>query len=87
MTQRKAVYTLRPVGIAAPVETREFGSRRDLVVWINATLDRNGFSSRARRQVNVEYLWRMIQTHGASACPFRIECPSRPGVALRFIGR
>lgn len=86
MTQRKAIYTVRPVGIAAPIQTVEFGSRRDLVAWINATLDRNGFSSRARRQVNVEYLWRMIQTHGSKACPFRIICPTRNGVALRFIG-
>lgn len=86
MTRPLVTYRLRPVGIAAPEETRTFTCRRDLVAWIDRTLDRNGFSSRARRQVNVEYLWRMIQTHGASACPFRIECPSRPGVALRFIG-
>lgn len=86
MTRRLASYRLQPIGIAAPSETRTFTNRRDLVAWIDATLDRHGFSIRARRQVNVEYLWRMIQVHGATCCPFRINCPSRPGVALRFIG-
>ncbi len=86
MTQRIARYTLKPVGIAGAVETREFACRRDLVAWINARLDACGFSVRARRQVNVEYLWRMIQTHGAGRCSFTIDCPTRRGVALRFIG-
>lgn len=87
MTQRIASYRLQPIGIAAPQESKAFACRRDLVAWIDSALLRHGFSIRARRQVNVEYLWRMIQTHGAASCGFRIECQTRRGVALRFIGQ
>ncbi len=87
MTRRIASYRLQGIGIALQPETRQFACRRDLVAWIDSSLSRHGFSIRSRRQVNVEYLWRMIQTHGAARCGFRIECQTRPGVALRFIGQ
>ena len=86
MTRRIASYRLQPVGIAAPQESQTFDCRRDLVAWIDSALRKHGFSVRARRQVDVQYLWRMIQTHGSSRCGFLIECQTRNGVALRFIG-
>jgi hypothetical protein len=82
MTQRIAAYSVNFRGLQNPPMYHEFDSRRQLVAVLDYYLNQFGFSERSRRQINIAWLWRVIQSRGTPS--FMIECQSRRGVAIEF---
>ena len=82
MTQRIAAYSVNFRGLNNPPMYREFSTRRELTRYIDYCLNQFGFSERSRRQINIAWLWRVIQSKGTPS--FKIECQSRRGVAIEF---
>ncbi len=82
MTQRIAAYSVNFRGLNNPPTYHEFSTRRELTRYIDYYIRIFGFSERSRRQINIAWLWRVIQSKGTPT--FKIECQTRRGVAIEF---
>lgn len=96
MPNQKPAYYTAFHGLPGCLPDSEFGpieiaTRRDLVAFVNSTLDSVGFSQRSRRQIDLRRVWQWIQARGCSdKASFTIDCTqphSRALVEFRALSR
>lgn len=76
-----------PDSDCGPIECR---TRREMVEFVDSVLDQYEYSGRARRQVNLAAVWRLVQICGLPGNGFTIE-NTQPGrldrIEFRFLTR